>query len=158
MSLTLSPDPFEAARELAAFEAARRAEDLETGGIVSFSGLVRADGGKVTGLELEAYAGFAEREILSMAEACASTHDLLAWRIRHRIGLIAPGETVVFVAAAARHRRDAFLAADQMMDYLKASAPFWKKSHEQDGARWVEPREQDYIDASRWDRPQETTT
>ena len=49
MSLTLSPDPFEAARELAAFEAARRAEDLETGGIVSFSGLVRADGGKVTG-------------------------------------------------------------------------------------------------------------
>ena len=69
------------------------------------------------------------------------------------IGLIAPGETVVFVAAASRHRRDAFLAADQMMDYLKASAPFWKKSHEADGAKWVEPREQDYIDASRWDRP-----
>ena len=62
MSLTLSRDPFEAAKELAAFEAARAAEDLETGGVVSFSGLVRADGGAVTGLELETYAGFAERD------------------------------------------------------------------------------------------------
>ena len=96
--------------------------------------------------------------ILNMAEACAKTHDLLAWRIRHRIGLILPGETVVFVAAASRHRRNAFLAADQMMDYLKARAPFWKKSHEADGARWVEPRAEDYIDASRWDRSEETTT
>ena len=158
MSLTLSPDPFTAAAELAAFEAARRAEDLETGGIVSFSGLVRADGGQVTGLELEAYAGFAEREIRTMADACAASHGLIAWRIRHRIGLILPGETVVFVAAASRHRRSAFLAADQMMDYLKSRAPFWKKSHDRTGATWVEPRPEDYIDASRWDRPQETTT
>jgi len=157
MSLTLSPDQFDAASELAAFEAACRGQGLETGGIVSFSGLVRADGGRVTGLELEAYAGFAERQILGMAKACAAQRDLIAWRIRHRIGLIRPAETVVFVAAAARHRRDAFLAADEMMDYLKTSAPFWKKSHEADGAHWVDPRPQDYSDASRWDRPQETT-
>jgi molybdopterin synthase catalytic subunit len=56
----------------------------------------------------------------------------------------------VFVATAARHRRAAFEAADYLMDYLKSRAPFWKKSHEADGARWIEPTRQDVSDLSRW--------
>ena len=38
-----------------------------------------------------------------------------------------------------------------MMDWLKSRAPFWKKSHEAVGSRWIEPRPEDYTDASRWD-------
>ncbi len=57
----------------------------------------------------------------------------------------------MFVAAAAAHRRAAFEAADQLMDYLKSRAPFWKKAHETQGARWIEPTARDYDDAMRWD-------
>ena len=151
MTTRLTHDPILAAEELAAFEAARAAADGQTGAIVSFTGLVRAEAGAVRALELEAYPGFAERQIDAMAAAAAARHGLLGWRIVHRIGRMAPGATVVFVAAAARHRRSAFEGCDQMMDYLKSRAPFWKKSHDADGARWIEPRPEDYTDASRWD-------
>ena len=151
MTTRLTSDILVAADELAAFEAARRSRDGETGAIVCFTGLVRAEAGSVTALELEAYPGFADTQITAMAAAAAARHGLLDWRIVHRIGRMAPGSAVVFVATAARHRRAAFEACDQMMDWLKSRAPFWKKSHEPDGSRWIEPRPEDYTDASRWD-------
>jgi molybdopterin synthase catalytic subunit len=55
------------------------------------------------------------------------------------------------VATAAAHRREAFEAADHLMDYLKSRAPFWKKEHGPDGERWIEPTERDIADAERWD-------
>ena len=70
----------------------------------------------------------------------------------HRIGRMAPGEAVVFVAAAAAHRRAAFEACDQIMDYLKSRAPFWKKQHGPDGPRWIDPTPADLADAARWDK------
>ena len=39
------------------------------------------------------------------------------------------------------------------MDYLKSRAPFWKKSVDPDGERWIEPTSKDYEDAARWDKP-----
>jgi molybdopterin synthase catalytic subunit len=62
-----------------------------------------------------------------------------------------PGEAIVFVAAAARHRREAFEAADFLMDYLKSRAPFWKKESGAEGSRWIEPTARDKDDAARWD-------
>jgi molybdopterin synthase catalytic subunit len=75
-------------------------------------------------------------------------HDV---QVVHRIGRIAPGEAIVFVATAAGHRREAFEACDFLMDYLKSRAPFWKKEHGPDGARWIEPTDRDRTDVSRWD-------
>ena len=112
MTTRLTSDILVAADELAAFEAARRSRDGETGAIVCFTGLVRAEAGSVTALELEAYPGFAETQITAMAAAAAARHGLLDWRIVHRIGRIDPGATVVFVATAARHRRSAGAACD----------------------------------------------
>jgi molybdopterin synthase catalytic subunit len=145
----LQTEPFDPGALLSAFCRGRE----ETGAVVSFTGLARAGSGAVTGLELEAYPGFTDAEIERMAEAARarfSLHDVL---IVHRIGAIAPGEVIVFVAAAAGHRREAFEAADQLMDYLKSRAPFWKKEHGPDGERWIEPTDQDRADAARWDKP-----
>jgi molybdopterin synthase catalytic subunit len=63
---------------------------------------------------------------------------------------MAPGEPIVFVAAAAAHRRAAFDAVDYMMDRLKTEAPFWKREHGPDGARWIEARAADVEDRARW--------
>jgi molybdopterin synthase catalytic subunit len=145
--IRLQTEKFDAGALLTQFSAGRR----ETGAVVSFTGLTRAADGAVTRLELEAYPGFTEAEIGRIAEAARTRfalHDLL---IVHRVGAIAPGEAVVFVAVAAAHRREAFEAADHLMDYLKTRAPFWKKEHGPDGARWVEPSPRDHADAARWD-------
>ncbi len=122
----------------------------ETGAVASFTGLARAEGGETRILELEAYPGFTEAQIGAIAETARTRFDLQDLMIVHRIGQIAPGEPVVFVATAASHRRAAFEACDYLMDYLKSRAPFWKKEHGPEGARWVEPRTQDHEDIARW--------
>ena len=76
--------------------------------------------------------------------------DILGLEVEHRTGVIPVGETIVYVAAASRHRREAFLATDFMMDYLKTEAIFWKKEYRVSGINWIEPRVQDYKDAKRW--------
>jgi molybdopterin synthase catalytic subunit len=145
--IRLQSEPFDPGALLTDFCAGR----AETGAVVSFTGLARGGAGALQRLELEAYPGFTDAEIARIAEAARarfSLHDLL---VIHRTGEIAPGEAIVFVATAAAHRREAFEAADHLMDYLKSRAPFWKKEHGPDGARWIEPTAQDMADAARWD-------
>ena len=143
----LQAEAFDPGALLSTFCAGRN----QTGAVVSFCGIARGEAGAVSALELEAYPGFTEAEIgrfAASAQARFALHDLA---IVHRVGLIAPGEVIVFVATAAAHRRAAFEAADYLMDYLKTRAPFWKKEHGPGGARWIEPIEQDQADVQRWD-------
>jgi molybdopterin synthase catalytic subunit len=144
----LQTEPVEPGALLGAF--CRGRED--TGAVVSFTGIARGGSGAVTRLELQAYPGFTDAEIGRIAEAARARFSLQDLMIVHRVGEIAPGEAIVFVATAAAHRREAFEAADHLMDYLKSRAPFWKKEHGPDGARWIEPTDQDRIDAARWDQ------
>ena len=123
----------------------------EVGAVATFTGLTRAEAGDTEILELEAYPGFTEAEIGRIADQARERFGLNDLAILHRVGKVSPGEPIVFVATAARHRREAFEACDFLMDYLKSKAPFWKKSHGPDGARWIEPRPQDHADLARWD-------
>ncbi|MFN3520989.1 MAG: molybdenum cofactor biosynthesis protein MoaE [Phenylobacterium sp.] len=123
----------------------------ETGAVATFTGLARAEAGQTRILELEAYPGFTEARIGEIATAARERFQLDDLMILHRVGRIAPGEPIVFVATAARHRRAAFEACDYLMDYLKSRAPFWKKERGPDGERWIEPRDQDHADIARWE-------
>jgi len=145
--IRLSDTPIDPAVLLGDFSAGR----IETGAIVSFTGLMRGEQGGAVQLELEAYPGFAEARIGDFARQVQARFALDGLLIVHRVGAMTPGEPIVFVATAAAHRRAAFEACDQLMDYLKSRAPFWKKSIGPDGARWVEPTAQDLSDAERWD-------
>jgi molybdopterin synthase catalytic subunit len=145
--IRLTFDPFDPGALLNAFSGGR----AETGAVATFTGIARAEAGATIALELEAYPGFTEAEIGKIALQAKARFGLDDFAILHRVGKIAPGEAVVFVATAARHRRAAFEACDYLMDYLKSRAPFWKKEHGPDGDRWVEPRAEDHADISRWD-------
>lgn len=147
MSIALTDRPFEPGALVTAFCADRR----ETGAVATFVGLARAEEGAARALELEAYPGFTEAAIGEIVQAAVERFALHDVRVVHRIGRVAPGEAIVFVATAAGHRREAFEACDFLMDYLKSRAPFWKKEHGPDGTRWIEPTDRDRTDARRWD-------
>lgn len=141
--VVVSTAPIDVAAELA------RAEVAGAGGVASFTGLVRADDG-VRILELEHYPGATEAALTRLAEAARDRWALLAVVIAHRVGPMAPGERVVFVAAAAPHRTPALEACAFLIDRLKTEAPFWKRETGAGGARWVEPRASDDKAAKRW--------
>jgi molybdopterin synthase catalytic subunit len=145
--ISLTQAPFEPGALLTAFCAGRD----ETGAVASFVGLARGEKGAALALELEAYPGFTDAAIAAFAEEASARFGLHDFLIVHRVGRIAPGEAIVFVATAAAHRRAAFEACDFLMDYLKSRAPFWKKQHGPDGERWIEPTARDRTDAQRWD-------
>ncbi len=144
--IKLTETPFDPGALLTEFSKGR----TETGAIATFTGIARAEQGSTAILELEAYPGFTEAEIGKIAAEAQARWNLHDLAILHRVGQIAPGEPIVFVATAAAHRRAAFEACDFLMDYLKSRAPFWKKEHGPEGARWVEPSAQDHADRERW--------
>lgn len=124
-------------------------ESAGAGAVASFTGLVRADDGVAT-LELEHYPGMTEAALTRVAQDAIDRWALLGVTIVHRVGPMAPGERVVFVAAAARHRGAALEACASVIDRLKTDAPFWKREVIEGRARWVEARAADDVAAGRW--------
>ncbi len=117
----------------------------DVGAVVSFTGVCRTEGGRLSALELEHYPGMAEEEIARIAGQATTRWPLAAVTIIHRHGRIAAGDNIVLVVVASEHRHAAFEAAGFLMDYMKSRAPFWKKEHLSAGAEggWVEAREAD---------------
>jgi molybdopterin synthase catalytic subunit len=150
MTVRITEQPFDPAAEAA--ELSRGRTDI--GAVVAFSGICRdsEDGGKIASLTLEHYPGMAEAEIGRHVEEAESRWPLMGVRVVHRVGRIEPGETIVFVACASKHRRAAFEAAEFLMDFLKTRAPFWKKVEAADGTSWVDAQEKDDDAAARWTR------
>ncbi len=124
----------------------------DIGAVVSFVGLCRDEAGTLSALELEHYPGMAEAEIRRIGEMAIDRFNLIGLTAIHRFGRIAPGEQIVLVIATAPHRQAAFDGASFMMDYLKTSAPFWKKEHRKDGTAgdWVSAKDADDRARDKW--------
>jgi molybdopterin synthase catalytic subunit len=148
VTIRIQQDDFDIAREIAALTRGR----TDIGAVVTFSGICRGDdsGKAIAALTLEHYPGMAEAEIARHAETATSRWPLSALTIIHRVGRIAPGENIVLVVTASVHRQAAFQAAEFLMDYLKAHAPFWKREEGAAGAAWVDAQEHDDAAADRW--------
>lgn len=149
-TIRVQADDFDSAREEALLTEGRR----DVGAVVAFTGLCRDEDGTLEALELEHYPGMAEEEIGRVAGEALSRWPLVGLTIIHRHGVIRPGERIVLVIAAARHRGEAFAAAEFLMDYLKTRAPFWKKERRVDGGEggWVAAKSEDDVAAARWAR------
>lgn len=137
---------FDPAAELAAFSAA----NPESGGIVSFLGQVRMGGG-VEALELRHYGPLTLPGMEALGAEALRRWPLDGLLVIHRSGEMLPGDPIVLVVAAARHRRDAFAAAEFVMDHLKSESWFWKREKAGGAWRWIEPRAVDFADLARWD-------
>ena len=116
-----------------------------TGAVASFVGVVRD-----VAMTLEHYPGMTENAIKKIVEEARTRWQILDLAVIHRYGELQPGDQIVLVAIASSHRGDAFAACQFIMDYLKTQAPFWKKEHHPEGARWVNALESDDEAAARW--------
>jgi molybdopterin synthase catalytic subunit len=143
-------EDFDVGSEIA--RAASASDDI--GAIASFVGLCRGEGGSLEGIEIEAYPAMARVELDRILQAASARWALDSVAVVHRFGRISVGERIVLVVVAARHRGDAFAAAEFIMDFLKQSAPFWKRGLNADGdreaSRWIGAKSADAVAASRW--------
>jgi molybdopterin synthase catalytic subunit len=132
--------------------AALRASDMRVGAVCSFIGTVRDrnDGSVVASMELEHYPGMTEKAIEAMIDDAQFRFDIRGVRVIHRVGVLQPQDQIVMVAVSSSHRAEAFQACEFLMDYLKTQAPFWKKEHTPEGARWVDARVGDDDALKRW--------
>jgi molybdopterin synthase catalytic subunit len=140
----------EAAFDLGAESNAFAAGVTGAGAIVTFTGVVRDNGGQLAAMEIEHYPGMTERAIHAIASEAVARWSLMDALVIHRHGRLAAGDPIMMVATAAPHRADAFAAAEFLMDYLKSRAPFWKKEIGADGADWVAAKQEDDAALTRW--------
>lgn len=143
--------------DLTAEIARLRANDASVGAVCSFVGTVRAreqdcarEFAEVSTLELEHYPGMTERSIMQMIEEARTRFNINAARVVHRVGKLLAQEQIVLVAVSSAHRGESFKACEFLMDYLKTQAPFWKKEHTPNGARWVDARVSDEHAMAKW--------
>ena len=137
--------PFDPNAEIDPFARAH----AQAGAIASFVGKVRPDGG-VEALELSHYPPLTLPGMEELADEALRRWPLLGVLVLHRTGLLYPGEPIVMVAALSSHRRAAFEATDFVMDHLKSESWFWKREKLGGQWRWIEPRDEDRADLSRW--------
>ena len=144
--VSIQEEDFDVAAELAALEASGG------GGVASFTGIVRGEGG-LTALQLDHYPAMTQGQVERIVEQAQQRWPLLAVRVIHRVGRLGPGARIVFVGTASRHRAAALESCAFLIDWLKSAAPFWKKEHFADGtSRWVEARAEDEVQKARWTR------
>ncbi len=147
MRIVVQEAPFDLGAEANAFAAG----DDANGAIVTFTGVVRdLATGNLDVMEIEHYPGMTERALTKIAEEALTRWSLGDVLVIHRHGRLAPGDRIMMVATAAPHRRDAFAAAEYLMDYLKSRAPFWKKEITTSGAEWVAAKDEDEDALTRW--------
>lgn len=148
MAIRVQEQPFDLGEEANAFANAQG----DAGAVVTFTGIVRdlPGGGGLDRMVIEHYPGMTEKALGQIAADALARWELADVLIIHRHGEMRAGERIMMVATAARHRKNAYEAAEFLMDYLKSRAPFWKKEHTTDGDDWVAARDEDEDALKRW--------
>lgn len=146
MRIVVQEAPFDFAAEAQAF-----GEGVTgMGALVTFNGIVRDVEAGLTAMEIEHYPGMTEKALRQIAQEATQRWSLGDALVIHRYGRLQAGETIMMVATAAPHRKDAFEAAEFLMDYLKSRAPFWKREVTSDGEAWVAAKDEDEVALRRW--------
>lgn len=146
--VVVAPDDFDLGAEAARLEAGP-----DVGAVVTFTGRVRDAASGLRYMTVEHYPGMTEAALDAIAQEAAGRWPLTGVTVIHRHGDLAPGDRIMMVATASRHRAAAFEAAAFLMDYLKTRAPFWKKEVTVEGEAWVDAREADEAALARWSDP-----
>ena len=147
MRVVVQEQPFDIGAETTTFAAGHK----DMGAIVTFTGIVRdLPGDPLQAMEIEHYPGMTEAALTEIAQSAIDRWKLGDALVIHRYGRLVPGEMIMMVATASKHRKNAFEAAVYLMDYLKSRAPFWKREITDAGESWVASKAEDEDALTRW--------
>ncbi|HEC11710.1 MAG TPA: molybdenum cofactor biosynthesis protein MoaE [Acidiferrobacteraceae bacterium] len=137
-----------------------RGSQSSIGAIANFVGIMRdSNNGKdVSVMTLEHYPKMAEQILEGLEQQALQRWNLIDTVIIHRVGKLTPGDNIVLIAVASKHRHDAFAACEFLIDQLKTAGPFWKQERADGDTRWVEERDSDKLASKRWQRETEETS
>lgn len=138
--------PFDPGGELNQFSAGVAG----AGAVVSFTGIVRDVAQGLSAMDIEHYPGMTEKALGAIRAEAVQRWALADALIIHRFGRLEAQEVIMMVATASKHRKDAFEAAEFLMDFLKSRAPFWKKEVTERGEDWVASTAEDENALKRW--------
>lgn len=116
-------------------ECIEAARTRQTGGIVTFTGIVRDD--DISSMDLEAYKEVALEELAIIRDQAMALFPVNSIDIVHRIGRLQVGDHIVMIVVGSSHRKSAFQACEYIIDRIKESVPIWKKEYTTGGPRWV---------------------
>jgi molybdopterin synthase catalytic subunit len=152
MTVRIQTEDFDLGWELTSMRLAEHASNDSIGALVSFVGQVRDmnDGGSINTLMLEHYPEMTEKALQAIELEAKTRWNIIDSLIIHRVGTLKPQDQIVLVAVTSAHRGEAFKASEFIMDYLKTSAPFWKKEATNQGERWVDAKLSDDAAKARW--------
>ena len=152
MTVRVQNEDFDLGQELASMRLAGHAKQGDIGALVSFVGQVREinNGDAINTLTLEHYPEMTQKALLNIENDAKARWNVIDVLIIHRVGTLKPQDQIVLVAVTSAHRGDAFNACEFIMDYLKTSAPFWKKETTNQGERWVKAKISDDAAKARW--------
>ena len=111
-----------------------------SGAVISFLGKVRPSRNKkkIKSMDIEIYeemALYQTRLALKILLKKFKIHDYL---IMHRYGNLKPGENIIFVIVASKHRKEGFVFIQQVLLYFKKKITFWKKENYAQNSKWLD--------------------
>ena len=116
-----------------ALERLKRNPDFEKAGAVAcFIGVVRNQtpkGEKVVKLEIEAYEEKANETLEEICRQLEEREGIIAVEIHHFTGEFKPGEELVYVLVAGKHRQETFQTLKKAVERYKKEAAIFKKEH-----------------------------
>ena len=163
VNVVIQPSTFDVAAETQLLENALTGQRSNMGALATFTGSVRgsetgasddaAAYGELLALDIEHYPAMTQSTIETIALAASQRWSFLGCRVIHRVGRLAVGEPIVLVLVASSHRKEAFAVCEYILDYLKTSAPFWKKAIFEHGEQWVDAKVIDTEALDKWSPP-----
>ena len=122
------------------------------GALSSFIGIVRdkRENKDLISMTLEHYPGMSEKMLNKINIEANTRWNLLGTTIIHRYGEIFPGDQIVLVITASKHRKEAIESCHFIIDWLKTKGPFWKYEKTVDKGYWVDAKSQDLDEELKW--------
>ncbi len=101
----------------------------EAGAALTFAGIVRAEENSKTieAMNYEAYQEMAVHQFHKLLDAVESQWPIESLRLIHRLGAVKVNETSLWVEVVSGHRKEAFAAAQWLIDEMKKTVPIWKR-------------------------------
>jgi len=91
----------------------------------------------VKAIDYSAFEEMAEDKFHEIREAAFTKYNLICMHIYHSRGVVKAGEICLFVFVSSKHRQDAFIACQDIVEQIKANVPiFGKEIFEDDSFVW----------------------